>query len=115
LRARWARKFESPNNAPIEAPSVAANLTELSYLATRCVVGRRIAIAGNKLDRLGVSGTHQTNVLDRNHPHWEIDMKVAALGLCIAALMLGACRRETPDYTPMKLGGTSASQDVPRQ
>lgn len=36
-------------------------------------------------------------------------MKIAALGLCVAALMLGACRRETPDYTPMKLGGPSAS------
>ncbi len=40
-------------------------------------------------------------------------MKVAALGICIAALMLGACRRETPEYVPMKLGGPApASQDV---
>ncbi len=43
-------------------------------------------------------------------------MKVAALGLCIAALMLGACRRETPDYTPMKLGGAAAtSPDAPQR
>lgn len=36
-------------------------------------------------------------------------MKVAALGFCIIALMLGACRRETPEYTPMKLGGANAA------
>jgi hypothetical protein len=43
-------------------------------------------------------------------------MKVAALGLCIAALMLGACRRESPEYTPMKLGGPAAtSPDVPQR
>jgi hypothetical protein len=40
-------------------------------------------------------------------------MKIAALGLCVAALMLGACRRESPEYAPMKLGGPAASaQDV---
>jgi hypothetical protein len=38
-------------------------------------------------------------------------MKVAALGICIAALTLGACRRESPDYTPMKLGGTNAASE----
>lgn len=43
-------------------------------------------------------------------------MKVVALGVCIAALALGACRREAPEYAPMKLGGTnSASQTVPQQ
>lgn len=47
---------------------------------------------------------------------WEKTMKVAALGLCIVALMLGACRRETPDYTPMKLGGTATtSPDAPQR
>jgi hypothetical protein len=74
-----------------------------------------IAVAGNKLNRSDVAGSHQTNFCNRHHLQWEIDMKVAALGLCIAALMLGACRRETPDYTPMKLGGTSSSQNVARQ
>jgi hypothetical protein len=39
-------------------------------------------------------------------------MKIAALGLCVAVLALGACRRETPEYTPMKLGAsTSTAQD----
>lgn len=38
-------------------------------------------------------------------------MKIATLGLCIAALMLGACRRESPEYTPMKLGAGSASAE----
>jgi hypothetical protein len=53
---------------------------------------------------------HIQNLPDTsNHPQWEKIMKVAALGLCIVALMLGACRRETPDYTPMKLGGTSTA------
>lgn len=43
-------------------------------------------------------------------------MKVAALGFCVVALMLGACRRETPEYAPMKLGGTAAaSQGTPHQ
>ena len=43
-------------------------------------------------------------------------MKVAALGLCIAVLMLGACRRPPPDYAPMKLGGTAAtSPDAPQR
>jgi hypothetical protein len=43
-------------------------------------------------------------------------MKVAALGICVVALMLGACRRESPEYTPMKLGGDSAnSQAVQHQ
>jgi hypothetical protein len=36
-------------------------------------------------------------------------MKIAVLGLCLAALALGACRRETPEYTPMKLGATSGT------
>lgn len=34
-------------------------------------------------------------------------MKIAALTICIAALALGACRREVPyenSYEPMKLG-----------
>lgn len=36
-------------------------------------------------------------------------MKFAVLGLCIATLALGACRRESavPEYVPMKLGGQS--------
>lgn len=37
-------------------------------------------------------------------------MKIAVLGLCLATLALGACRRETPDYTPMKLGGSGTAQ-----
>lgn len=32
-------------------------------------------------------------------------MKIAALALCVVALALGACRRESPEYVPMKLGG----------
>jgi hypothetical protein len=39
----------------------------------------------------------------------EDNMKIAALGLCVAALMLGACRRETPEYAPMKLGATTSA------
>ncbi len=40
-------------------------------------------------------------------------MKIAALTLCIAAIALGACRREQPEYTSMKLGGpASATQDI---
>lgn len=31
-------------------------------------------------------------------------MKLAALAVCIAAVALGACRREVPYDTPMKLG-----------
>lgn len=43
-------------------------------------------------------------------------MKLAALGLCIAALMLGACRRESPEYAPMKLSAGSASAEpVPKR
>jgi hypothetical protein len=43
-------------------------------------------------------------------------MKIAVLGLCVAALMLGACRRESPEYAPMKLGGpNTATQDVKQQ
>ena len=36
-------------------------------------------------------------------------MKIAVLGLCFAALALGACRRELPEYTPMKLGAPAAT------
>jgi hypothetical protein len=36
-------------------------------------------------------------------------MKFAVLGLCLAALALGACRREAPEYTPMKLGATAGT------
>jgi hypothetical protein len=40
-------------------------------------------------------------------------MKFAVLGLCLATLALGACRREAPEYTPMKLGApTGATQHV---
>jgi len=39
-------------------------------------------------------------------------VKVAVLGLCLAALALGACRRETPEYTPMKLGATAGATQV---
>jgi hypothetical protein len=41
-------------------------------------------------------------------------MKLAVLGICLATLALGACRRESPEYTPMKLGAapTSATQDA---
>jgi len=31
-------------------------------------------------------------------------MKMTAIALCVAALALGACRREAPEYVPMKLG-----------
>jgi hypothetical protein len=34
-------------------------------------------------------------------------MKFAALGICVIALALGACRRESPEYVPMKLGATA--------
>lgn len=36
-------------------------------------------------------------------------MKIAVLGLCFAALALGACRRESPEYVPMKLGATTTT------
>ena len=37
-------------------------------------------------------------------------MKIAALAICVAALALGACRREVPsEYTPMKLGAPAHS------
>lgn len=42
-------------------------------------------------------------------------MKVVALGICIAALALGACRRETPEYAPMKLGGANTASDAVQQ
>jgi len=42
-------------------------------------------------------------------------MKIAVLGLCFAALALGACRRETPEYTPMKLGATSGTTHASSQ
>ena len=34
-------------------------------------------------------------------------MKLTILALCLASLALGACRRETPYYEPMKLGASS--------
>ncbi|MEZ5900312.1 MAG: hypothetical protein AB7S74_00925 [Hyphomicrobium sp.] len=34
-------------------------------------------------------------------------MKYTVLAVCVAALALGACRRETPEYVPMKLGATT--------
>jgi hypothetical protein len=34
-------------------------------------------------------------------------MKLAVLGICLATLALGACRREAPVYEPMKLGATA--------
>jgi hypothetical protein len=36
-------------------------------------------------------------------------MKFAVLGLCLVTLALGACRRESPEYTPMKLGATTGT------
>lgn len=41
-------------------------------------------------------------------------MKIAALTICIAALALGACRREVPHdtYTPMKLGAPQQSDSA---
>jgi hypothetical protein len=51
---------------------------------------------------------------NRNRPR-EMIMKVVALGICIAALALGACRRETPEYAPMKLGGTNTASDAVQQ
>jgi hypothetical protein len=41
-------------------------------------------------------------------------MKIAALAVCVAALALGACRRETPvdSYEPMKLGVTVDQSDL---
>lgn len=39
-------------------------------------------------------------------------MKIAVLGICLAALALGACRRETPEYTPMKLGAASTTSQT---
>ena len=37
-------------------------------------------------------------------------MKLSILTVCIAALALGACRREEPYYEPMKLGAEAVSQ-----
>ncbi len=34
-------------------------------------------------------------------------MKIVVLGICLATLALGACRRESPEYQPMKLGSTA--------
>ena len=34
-------------------------------------------------------------------------MKIVVLGICLATLALGACRRESPEYQPMKLGATA--------
>jgi hypothetical protein len=34
-------------------------------------------------------------------------MKISVIALCLATLALGACRRETPYYEPMKLGGNA--------
>jgi hypothetical protein len=34
-------------------------------------------------------------------------MKIVVLGICLATLALGACRREAPEYQPMKLGATA--------
>jgi hypothetical protein len=34
-------------------------------------------------------------------------MKLVVLGICLTALALGACRRESPEYQPMKLGSTA--------
>ena len=42
-------------------------------------------------------------------------MKIAVLGFCLAALALGACRRETPEYTPMKLGAASGTAQTSGQ
>ncbi|HMN37322.1 MAG TPA: hypothetical protein PKD49_06375 [Hyphomicrobium sp.] len=33
-------------------------------------------------------------------------MKLTILAVCLAALALGACRREAPEYVPMKLGSS---------
>ena len=35
-------------------------------------------------------------------------MKLSILAVCIAALALGACRREEPYYEPMKLSSEAA-------
>lgn len=37
-------------------------------------------------------------------------MKYALLALCLSSLALAGCRRETPYYEPMKLGGSTAVQ-----
>jgi hypothetical protein len=37
-------------------------------------------------------------------------MKYALLALCLSSLALAGCRRETPYYEPMKLGGAANVQ-----
>ena len=43
-------------------------------------------------------------------------MKLAALAVCIAAVALGACRREVPydNYGSMKLGAPAHADDAQR-
>ncbi len=43
-------------------------------------------------------------------------MKLSILAVCVAALALGACRREEPYYEPVKLGaeGGSPASDAAR-
>ncbi len=46
---------------------------------------------------------------------WESIMKYAVLTACLAAVALGACRREVPQdggYIPMKLGAPAQSEAV---
>lgn len=39
-------------------------------------------------------------------------MKFVILGICVTALALGACRRESPEYEPMKLGAADVSSQA---
>lgn len=57
----------------------------------------------------------QSHVVRFRFANEEITMKPALLALCLAAVALGACRREeaAPVYEPMKLGG-AAQHDVQR-
>lgn len=41
-------------------------------------------------------------------------MKIVVLGLVLAAVALGGCRREEPYYEPMKLGGSVSSAEQAR-
>ena len=39
-------------------------------------------------------------------------MKYAILALCLTSVALAGCRRETPYYEPMKLGGVVTEQSA---
>ncbi|HML30459.1 MAG TPA: hypothetical protein PKE16_16805 [Hyphomicrobium sp.] len=87
-----------------------ADITEISSSA------RLTGLSGNNLNHSDVTGAHSPRSSEHQSIHsGRKTMKVAALGLCIIALMLGACRRESPEYAPMKLGGANAASQPAQQ